>query len=177
MTPEGRPEESRYELRFVHGEKTEKDKVRIDQKTPQAEYTLVNTEGKVFGIINGSAFTPRPETTADFLSQQTHSLDALLRYKENESKLASAGKDKQQGIDLYVIDLTDKTNHKTRYFISAKSLRVLWLGYEETPPDQSTPVKFMKRFYDYRYAQSTLVPYRTVVYVDGKQVVETRVMT
>ena len=35
----------------------------------------------------------------------------------------------------------------------------------------------MKRFYDYRYAQSTLVPYRTVVYVDGKQATETRVMT
>ena len=90
--------------------------------------------------------------------------------------MASAGKDKQQGIDLYVIDLTDKANNKTRYFISVKSLRVLWLEYEEALP-ATTPVKFMKRFYDYRYAQSTLVPYRTVVYVDGKQSTETRVMT
>jgi hypothetical protein len=177
MTPEGRPEESRYELRFVHGENIEKDKVRIDQKTPQAEYTLVNTEGKVFGIINGSAFTPRPETTADFLSQQTHSLDALLRYKENESKLASAGKDKQQGIDLYVIDLIDKANRKTRYFISAKTFRVLWLEYEETPPDTSTAIKYIKRFYDYRVAQSTLVPYRTVLFEDGKQTMEIRILT
>ena len=68
----------------MHGEKIEKDKVRIDQKTPQAEYTLVNTGRRVFGIINGSAFTPRAETTSDFLSQQIHSLDALLRYKEND---------------------------------------------------------------------------------------------
>jgi hypothetical protein len=177
MTPEGRPEESRYELRFVHGDTIEKDKVRIDQKTPQAEYTLVNTAGKVFGIINGSAFTPRAETTADFLSQQTHSLDALLRYKENESKLASAGKDKQQGIDLYVIDLIDKANRKTRYFVSAKTFRVLWLEYEETPPDGSTAIKYSKRFYDYRVAQSTLVPYRTVLFEDGKQTMETRILT
>ena len=177
MTSEGRPEESRYELRFVHGDKIEKDKVRIDQKTPQAEYSLMNIEGRVFGIINGSPFTPRADTTADFLSQQTHSLDALLRYKENESKLASAGKNKQQGIDLYVVDLTDKTNHKTRYFISAKTFRVLWLEYEETPPDQTTAVKYTKRFYDYRIAQSTLVPYRTVLLEDGKQTMETRILT
>jgi len=177
MTPEGRPEEVRYQRRFINADKLEKDKIRIDQKTPQNEYTLVKNGEKVFGVINGSPFIPRADTTAEFLSNQTRSIEALLRYKENDAKIASAGKDKQQGIDLYVIDLTDKANNKTRYFISVKSLRVLWLEYEETPPDQSTPVKYMKRFYDYRYAQSTLVPYRTVVYVDGKQTLETKVMT
>ena len=177
MTPEGRPEEVRYQVRFVHGDKFEKDKIRMDQKTPQAEYSIISADGRIFGIINGSPFTPRAETTAEFLSQQTHSIEALLRYKENESKVSSAGKDKQQGIDLYVIDLIDKANHKTRYFISAKSLRVLWLEYEETPPDGTTPVKYMKRFYDYRYAQGTLVPYRTVVFEDGKQILETRILT
>jgi len=35
----------------------------------------------------------------------------------------------------------------------------------------------MKRFYDYRYAQSTLVPYRSVLTVDGKQTLETRILT
>ena len=177
MNEEGRPEEVRYQLRFIHGDKIEKDKIRLDQKTPQAEYSLIKNEDRLFGIINGSAFTPRADTAAEFLSQQTHSIEALLRYKENDSKLASAGKDKQQGIDLYVIDLTDKANHKTRYFISAKFFRVLWLEYEETPPDQTAPVKYMKRFYDYRYAQSTLVPYRTVLTVDGKQTLETRILT
>lgn len=177
MTGDGRPEEVRYQLRFVHGDKIEKDKIRLDQKTPQAEYSIVKTEDRLFGIINGSTFTPRADTAAEFLSQQTHSIEALLRYKENDSKIASAGKDKHQGVDLYVIDLTDKANHKTRYFISAKFFRVLWLEYEETPPDQTTPVKYMKRFYDYRYAQSTLVPYRSVLMVDGKQTLETRILT
>jgi hypothetical protein len=177
MTSEGRPEEVRYQVRFVHGDKFDKDKIRIDQKTPQAEFSLISADGRIFGIINGSAFTPRADTTADFLSQQTHSIEALLRYKENESKVSSAGKDKQQGIDLYLIDLVDKANHKTRYFISVKSLRVLWLEYEEVPPDSTTPVKYMKRFYDYRYAQGTLVPYRTLVFEDGKQTLETKILT
>src|SRR5713226_9071674 len=174
---DGRSEDTRYELRFVRGDKAEKDKVRIDNKTPQAEYSLVFGEGKIFGIINGSPFQPRAEATADFISQQAHSLDALLRYKENESKLASAGKDKHQGIDVYVLDMTDKANRKTRYFVSARTFRVLWLEYEETPPGASTPVKYMKRFYDYRLAQSTLVPYRTVLMEDGKQTLETRILT
>lgn len=177
MGQDGRIEETKYELRFVRGEKAEKDKIRIDNKTPQTEYSLVSGQGKLFGIINGSPFTPRAETAADFISQQAHSIDALLRYKENESMLASAGKDKHQGVDVYVLDLTDKANRKTRYFISAKYFRVLWLEYEETPPGASTPVKYMKRFYDYRVAQNTVIPYRTVLLEDGKQTVETRIST
>ncbi len=174
---DGRSEEARYELRFVRGDKSEKDKVRVDNKTAQSEYSMIYGAGRIFGIINGSPFTPRAEASADFISQQTHSIDALLRYKENESKLSSAGKDKHQGIDVYVIDLTDTANRKTRYFISAKSFRVLWLEYEETPPSATTPIKYTKRFYDYRVAQSTLEPYRTVLMEDGKQILETRILT
>jgi len=174
---DGRSEEARYELRFVRGDKSEKDKVRVDNKTAQSEYSMIYGAGRIFGIINGSPFTPRAEASANFISQQAHSIDALLRYKENESKLSSAGRDKHQGIDVHVIDLTDTANRKTRYFVSAKSFRVLWLEYEETPPGVTTPIKYTKRFYDYRIAQSTQVPYRTVLLEDGKQILETRILT
>ncbi|MDX6444943.1 MAG: hypothetical protein QOH71_2017 [Blastocatellia bacterium] len=175
--PDGRAEEVRYELRFMRGDKPDQYKVRLDSKSPQTEYSLIYGSGRLFGIINGSTFTPRADTSADFLAQQTHSIDALLRYKENGSKLTSAGKDKQRGIDVFVIDLTDKANVRTRYFISAKTFRVLWLEYEETPPAAAAAVKYIRRFYDYRPAQSTWVPYRTVLLEDGKQTVETRILT
>ncbi len=174
---DGRSEEARYELRFVRGEKSEKDKVRLDNKTAQAEYSLIYGGGRIFGIINGSPFTPRAEASADFIAQQAHSIEALLRYKENGSKLSSAGKDKQQGIEVYAIDLIDNANRKTRYFISARTFRVLWLEYEETPPGGSTPIKYTKRFYDHRIVQGTLVPYRTVLMEDGKQILEMRILT
>lgn len=176
-SPDGRAQETRYELRFVHGDKPEQDKIRLDSRTPQQEYSLVWGNGRLFGIVNGTTFTPRADAAASFISDQAHSIDALLRYKENESKISSAGKDKQQGIDLYVIDLVDKANRKTRYFISARTFRVLSLEYEETPPGSSTPVKYTKRFYDYRVAQGTQVPYRTVTFEDGKQVLEKRILT
>jgi hypothetical protein len=174
---DGRSEEARYELRFVRGDKSEKDKVRLDNKTAQAEYSLIYGAGRIFGIINGSPFTPRAEASADFIAQQAHSIDALLRYKENGSTLSSAGKEKYQGVDVYAIDLIDNANRKTRYFISAKKFRILWLEYEETPPGAITPVKYTRRFYDYRLAQGTLVPYRTVLMEDGKQILEMRILT
>lgn len=174
---DGRSEEARYELRFVHGDKAEKDKVRLDQKTPQTEYSLIYGEGRIFGIINGSPFIPRADASADFIAQQAHSIDSLLRYKENESKVTSAGTDKHLGLEVYVLDLIDKANRKTRFFISTKTFHVLWLEYEEAPPGGIEAVKYTKRFYDYRVAQNTLVPYRTVLLADGKQTLETRILT
>src|SRR5713226_4125220 len=53
---DGRTEDDRYELKFIRGENSAKDRVRIDHKTPQLEYSLVSSGGKVFGIVNGSSF-------------------------------------------------------------------------------------------------------------------------
>lgn len=62
INSDGRPEESSYERRFVRGESADKDKVRLDQKLPSMEFALVYGEGRTFGVINGSAFTPREST-------------------------------------------------------------------------------------------------------------------
>ncbi|HEY8185031.1 MAG TPA: hypothetical protein VIF64_03120 [Pyrinomonadaceae bacterium] len=172
----GKIEEAEYERRSVRGESMEKDKIRLDQKMPTLEYSLIYGSGRLWGIINGSAFTPRQDATSSFLTQLRRSLDTLLRYKENGSTLSLVGKDKQKGLDLYIVDVVDKDKQSTRYYISAKSLHVLWLEYEEPAPGGSTPVKYMRKFLDYRYAQGTLVPYRSVLLEDGKQIQETRIL-
>jgi len=177
LTSEGRTEEVTYEQRFVHGETAAKDKIRIDQKTPANEYALVYNEGHIYGIINGTMFTPLDETTASFVARTRHGLDTLLRYKENGSTVTYVNKDKQKNIDLYIIDLTDKDKQTTRYFVSAKTYHVLALEYEETPPGADKPIKYRRTFHDYRYVQNTLVPYRTVLYADDKQIEEARVLT
>ena len=177
FTTDGKTEEATYERRFVRGENSEKDKVRLDQKMPTMEYSLVYGEGRLWGMINGAAFTPRQDAATTFLSQHRHSLETLLRYKENGSTLNLVGKEKQKGLELYVLDLVDKDKRSTRYYISAKSLHVLWLEYEEASAVGLTPVKYTRKFFDYRYAQSTLVPYRTVLLEDGKQTQENRILT
>jgi hypothetical protein len=174
---EGRTEESTYERRFVRGDNWEKDKIRLDQKLPSMEYSLVYGAGKFWGLINGSAFTPRQDAASTFLSQHRHSIDALLRYKENGATLKLIGKDKQKGLDLYVLDVIDKDNSSTRFYLSSRSYHILWLEYEESASAGAAPLKYSRRFYDYRYAQGTLVPYRTVLLQEGKQIQETRILT
>ena len=173
---QGNPEEADYERRFVRGESLEKDKIRLDQKLPTMEYSLIFEDGKLFGLINGAAFTPRQDATTNFISQHHHSIEALLRYKECGSTITLVGKDAQKGLDLFIIDLEDKQKRKTRYYISARTLRVLWLEYEEGPPG-GTPVKYQRKFLDYRAVQQTLAPYRIVLFEDGRQSQETRVLT
>lgn len=172
----GNPEEADYERRFVRGENLEKDKIRLDQRLPTMEYSLIFEDGKLWGLINGAAFTPRQDATANFISQHHHSIEALLRYKECGSTVTLVGKDAQKGLDLFVIDLEDKQKRKTRYYISARSLRVLWLEYEEGAPG-GAPVKYQRKFLDYRVVQQTLAPYRVVLFEDGRQSQETRVLT
>jgi hypothetical protein len=174
--PEGKTEESDYERRFIRGENLDKDKIRLDQKLPTMEYSLIFGDGKLWGLINGASFTPRQDATASFISQHHHSIDSLLRYKECGSTITLVGKEQQKGLDLFVVDLTDKEKRKTRYYISAKSLRVLWLEYEEGNPG-GAPVKYTRKFLDYRLVQQTLAPYRTVLLEDGRQSQETRVLT
>jgi hypothetical protein len=176
FTTEGNPEESNYERRFIRGENLEKDKIRLDQKLPTMEYSLIFDDGKLRGVINGAAFTPRQDATASFISQHRHSIDSLLRYKECGSTLTLVGKEQKKGLDLFVVDLTDTEKRKTRYFISAKSLRVLWLEYEEGDPGGAA-VKYTRKFMDYRAVQQTLVPYRIVLMEDGRESQETRILT
>jgi hypothetical protein len=173
----GKTEEATYEHRFIRGESMEKDKIRVDQKTPTLEYSLIYGAGRLWGLINGSVFTPRQDAADIFQAQHRHSLDTLLRYKENGSILNLVGRDKQKGLDLYVVDVVDKEKQATRYYISAKSLHVLWLEYEEPAPGGSAPLKFSRKFMDYRIAQGTLVPYRSTLLEDGKQIQETRILS
>jgi hypothetical protein len=175
-TPDGNAEEANYERRFIRGENLDKDKIRLDQKLSTVEYSLIFGEGKLFGVINGAAFTPKQDATASFISQHHHSIDSLLRYKECGSTITVVGKDQQKGLDLFVVDLTDKEQRKTRFYISARTLRILWLEYEEGIPG-GTPVKYTKKFLDYRPVQQTLVPYRTLLYENGREAQEVRVLT
>jgi hypothetical protein len=178
IAEDGRTEDGTYERRFIRGESMDKDKVRLDQKLPNLEYSLVYGDGKTWGYLNGATFTPREEASSGFLAQMWHGLDALLRYKENGSTVTLNGKDKQQNVDLWVVDLADKQGRKTRYYISQKFFRVLSLEYEGPASDGSgKAVKYVRKFYDYQYIQGTLVPKRIVFYEDGKQKQELRVLS
>jgi hypothetical protein len=176
-TDDGRPEEISYERTFKRGETFDKDKIRLDQRMPSIQYSLIYSGGKVYGLLRGSTFTPKQQDVAAMLSDRVHGLDALLRYKETGATVKFAGKDTQKGLDLWTLDLTDKEGQSTRYFVSTKTGRVLWLEYEEKAGADAKPVKFKRSFHDYRAVQGTLVPYRSILYEGDKLVEESQVLT
>lgn len=160
-----------YQRWTVRGENSFKDKVRLEQDFPDARYSLVNNQEKVFGIFNDASFNPREDAVRSFENQIYRGLDGLLRYKENGSTLGQGEKTKILGVEYYVVDVTDKTGRKTRYYVSTKSLKIMMLEYEENG------INYKKRFYDYRYAQGTMIPYRTVLWAGDKVVEETNIGT
>ena len=168
---EGKTDHATYQRFTSRGETAGKEKIRLDQEFPTARYSLVFNEEKIFGIFNDSVFTPREDASRTFQNQIVHGIETLLRYKENESKIELGGREKKLGVEYYLIDLTDKQNRKTRFYISVKSFRVMMLDYEDEG------IKFRRRFYNYNYAQGTLVPYQTILWAGDKIVEETNIGT
>lgn len=171
LNGEGKMEQATYQKWTTRGDTLAKEKIRFDQEFPSAKYSLVYSDEKTFGIFGDSVFTPRDDAARAFQNQIFFGLESLLRYKENGATLALVGKEKVAGVDLHVVDVTDKQGRKIRFFISAKSFRVMMLEYEDGG------VKYRRKYYDYNTAQGTLFPFRTVLYADGKLVEETEIGT
>jgi len=167
----GQMEEATYQTWVVRGDNLSKEKIRFDQEYPTVRYSLVRTGDKTFGVFNNSVFNPRSDAAKTFENRIYHGLEALLRYKENGSKIELAGREKILGVDYHILDLTDTQGRKTRYYISAKSFRVMMIDYEDGG------VKYRRKFYDYNYAQGTLVPFRSTLTAGDKLVEESRVLT
>jgi hypothetical protein len=174
-TDDGRTEEVIYERSFKRGDTPDKDKVRLDQRKPTLEYSLVLNEGNVFGVVRGTPFTPRREDVDVFMADRLHGVETLLRYKESGATLTFGGKENMKGLDLWMLDLEDKEKRRTRYYVSAKTGKILWLEYEAA--EGAKPVKYRRTFHDYRVVQGTFHPYRSVLYADDRQVEESQVLT
>lgn len=168
---DGTVEKVNYEKRVMRGDNFDKEKIRYDQESPNTKYALIYNDNKVVGIFNETVFTPRDDASKAFQNQLWHGIDALLRYKENGATVKLDGREKFMGVEYHILDLTDKEGRQTRYFVSTKTFRVLWLEYKDND------VKYTRRFYDYRIAQGTLVPYRSVLFANDKQVEETQILT
>jgi len=75
------------------------------------------------------------------------------------------------GVDFFFIDVTDKAGRKTRFYVSSKSYRVMMIDYEDDG------VKYRRKFYNYNYAQGTLVPFRSTLSANDKIVEESEILT
>ena len=168
---DGTVDNTTYQRWIVRNESLVKEKNRFEQEFPNTKFSLIYNGEKTFGIFNNTVFTPQEAALNSFQNQIWHGLEALLRYKENGSKIELAGRDKFMNVEFFIISVTDTENRKTKFYISVKTLRVMMLEYEDAG------VKYKRKFYNYNYSQGTLVPYQSVLWANDKQVEETNIMT
>lgn len=171
VNAEGKTDRVPYRRYIIRGENLGKERIRLEQEFPSARFSLIWSEGRTFGVYNDTVFTPREDAAKTFENQIFRGLEALLRFRENESKVDLVSREKILGVDYYVLEVSDKQDRKTKFFVSAKTFRVMMLTYDEGT------VLFRRKFYDYNYAQGTLVPFRTVLWADDRQVEETEINT
>ena len=168
---DGKVDRASYTRFVMRGADLAKDKVRLDQDFPNARYGLISNDDKVVLVFNNTVLTPSDEAAATFENTIYRGIEGLLRYKEGNSKIELAGREKQLGVEFYMVDVTDAKGRLTRYYVSVKSLRIMQLTYEVGG------IKYRRKFYDYKYAQGTLVPYRTVLTANDKVIEETDIGT
>jgi hypothetical protein len=178
-----------YLLRSIRKEKSWQDLLRVDlelssadsqsQTTPQIKYVIGFNGASVWSAQNGQYVSPRAGADVAFRAQLTHEYMALLRYREDGSKIELIGPEKVVGVDTNVVELTTPDGEKTRYWISAKTYRILHCEYELKLAEGQPPTKYRIDYYYTPFSnavvQNTLLPVRREMKQDGKFVQEIRV--
>ena len=178
-----------YLLRSIKKEKSSQDLLRVDlelsagensegQTAPAIKYVIGFNGASVWSAQNGQYVNPRAGADIAFRAQLTHEYMALLRYKEDGSKVEYGGLEKVVGVDTFVIDMTSADGEKTRYWLSTKTYRVLHCEYELKLVEGHTPTKYRIDYYYTPFSaavvQNTLLPVRREMKQDGKFVQEIR---
>ena len=174
-----------FTLRGMWREKSWQDLLRVDleltaqasggqSNPPPIKYVIGFNGASVWSAQNGQYVTPAPSAERAFRAQLTHEYMALLRYKEDGSKLELVGPETVVGVDTNRVDMTNPNGEKTRYWISTKTYRIVHAEYETKLDDSQPPTKYhIAYFYaPFRVVQNTLVPVRRVMSQDGKFVQE-----
>jgi hypothetical protein len=174
-TPEG-VREGKSALKFIRKEKQGEDLRIIELELPGTRY-MIGFDGKtIWSIHDGEIQTPSQQEVNAFRGGHEHSYETLLRYKENNSKLEFVESKNLGTFDLNIIDLISPEGMRTRYEISRRTYRILYLSYEDRPDPKSEPVKYRLNFKNFQYIQNTLVPYETLVFQNGKLIEERKIV-
>ncbi len=170
--------EGRSTLKFIRKPKLMEDLVILELDLPDTKFTMGFDGEKTWALNNTERTELSPELATAFRSSYAHSYEALLRYKEDGSKLDLIDTKKIASLEIDVIDLTTADGQKTRYEVSRRSGRVLYLEYETKPatPDVK-PIKYRLHYKDFKLVQNAIIiPYKTVVYENDVLVEERTVI-
>jgi hypothetical protein len=174
-----------YTFRSLKREKSWEDLIRVDlelsppeaaqrQGVNSVKYSIAYNGASIWSAQNNQYVNSKPDVEAAFRAQLTHEYTALLRYKEDGSKIELIGPETVVGVETNVVELTTPQGDKTRFWVSTKSYRIMHAEYELKLGEGQPPIKYRVSYFytPSRVVQSTLVPTRRVMAQDGKFVQE-----
>jgi hypothetical protein len=174
-TPSG-IQEGKTITKFIRKPKLTEDLVSLELELPSLNYSLTFDGKSVWSKQNGTLRTPTEQEVRAFRGAYQHHYEALLRFKESESKLELVGTHKIGTLDLDLIRLTSPEGVSTVYEVSRRSGHIIYLNYEELPAGATTAIKYRLYFKDFRIIQNTLIPFETQVFQDGKLIEERKIV-
>jgi hypothetical protein len=174
-TPEGKSE-GKTTTKFIRKQKQGEDLRMIELELPGTRYLIGFDGQETWSIHDGEIQKPGPQEVRSFRAGHEHSYESLLRYKENNGKLEYVGSKNLGTFDLDIIDLISPEGARTRYEISRRTYRILYLSYEDKSDPKGDPVNYRINFKDFRVIQNTLVPYEILVFQNGKVVEERKIV-
>jgi hypothetical protein len=174
-TPEG-PREGKSVLKFLRKQKMKEDLLMIELDMPDTKYMIGFDGTETWSIHDGQVQKPSPEEANALRSSHEHSYEAILRYKENNSKLEYVGNKNLGTLIVDIIDLVSPEGVRTRYEISRRTYHILYLDYQDQSDPNAEPVNYRLNFKNFKPVQNTLIPYETLVFRDGKLVEERRIV-
>jgi hypothetical protein len=175
MGAEGK-REGKTTTKFIRKPLLTDDLLVIEVELSDTKFTIGYDGKQTWTLHNGEPQEPSPETVAAFRAAHLHSYEALLRYKENNAKLEYVRSDRLGPIEWDVIDLVAPDGSRTRYEISRRTSHIMYLEYESKSSAQAQPSKYRLHFTDFRVIQNTLVPFKTLVFENGRQVEDRRLV-
>src|SRR5258708_402602 len=105
--------------RFVRKDKSSLDFRRIDLTLQDSDSLSLGFNGvKIWATLNGLPIEPRPEQSKTFQASLIHSYTALLRYREDGSKIELKTQQSVKGLDCHVLLMTHEDGSQTTFYIS-----------------------------------------------------------
>jgi hypothetical protein len=174
-TPEG-VREGRSVLKFLRKQKLKEDLLMIELDMPDTKYMIGFDGAETWSVHDGQAQKPSPEEVNALHSAHEHSYEAILRYRENNSKLEYVGSKNLGTLIVDIIDLISPDGVRTRYEISRRTYHILYLDYEDRSDPNAEPVKYRLNFKNFKPVQNTIIPYETLVFRNGELVEERKIV-
>lgn len=135
---------------------------------------ITGYDGEKAWIQRGEMAIEAPRTVLDSIKASERRGNLLLKYIDKGCKLEYLGISNIEGKDCYGIKFTDIEGLETSVFFDNETYLPIKTEYS-APNEFGKVVKYEYFSYDFRTVEGTKVPFRSVVYGDGKKIIESMI--